>query len=222
MKIRTKEPVLYKTIKINEALYCSITTLNLSGNNLCFFDFSGFENLITVDLSNNFLKKISWKNCPDSLLKADFSHNRIKTMALKNASKNLIELHLNNNTIRKIVWDENVKKLETVDLRKNKISLLNWRDSPVNLKYLHLDFGKFFDFHFCHCRNENLVINDKEFLEYYDHHKKSSYYNPYLPLISIERAKLLDEVIHRSLLPPNGYLYLEGVNELLSLGLLVI
>jgi Leucine-rich repeat (LRR) protein len=196
--------------------------LDLSGNSLWIFHFTGFRSLQSIDLSNNFLKKISWKNCPDSLLRADFSHNRIKTITLKNASKNLTVLHLHYNTIRKIVWDADVKKLEVVDLRKNKISLLNWKDSPVNLKYLHLDLGKLFDYHFCHCRSENLVIHDKILQEYYDHHKKSPYYIPYLPLISAERKSLMDEVIHRALLPPNGFLYLEGVNELLELGLLVV
>lgn len=119
-------------------------SIDLSSNKLTNIDETAFHSLKSLkllDLSNNFLKKVSIK-LPDSLELLVMANNALSVWPLANTPKNLTELELQDNKIEDIFpHDEEVNNLKLMNLSSNHIEVL---PNTLFAKLEILDLGRNF------------------------------------------------------------------------------
>ena len=92
------------------------------------------------------------------------------------------------------------KSVTSIYLRSNNITTMNWEG----------------------CRNEFIEnFSNRSYLQEYLEHKKSPNFIPYLPIVCKNKKEIYYELVHKLSTPPNGFLFLEDIEEMKSLGFVV-
>jgi hypothetical protein len=158
-------------------------------------------NLQSINLDGNEITSINWEGCPPLLKTSDLSCNEITS----------------------INWEGCPPNLQSIYLYCNKITTMNWGGCPPNLRFIYLHGNKITTMNWEDCRNEFIEHfgYDERFFKEYLEHKKSPSFIPYLPLVCKNKKELYYEIVHKLSTPPNGFLFLEDLQEMKDLGFVV-
>lgn len=109
--------------ELNDKIIKKVKYLYINENNLRDVDLSKYVNLLTVDVSVNYLTKIP--KLPRSIIELDISHNRIESLTELYDLNKLERLMCNNNYIKTIPPINNLQMLHCVSNQLTSIPKMN-------------------------------------------------------------------------------------------------